>query len=163
MGSAHGISELLVVAVVVREVLFLLIAMLASGTILLLILCRKLVIAAYGSPGLASIVASVLATSIVVRGSTYYSLYCSSWFAAWISSRIASINSSFSAICSNVLRILLSTNKFGNPALSCRNDLRFSCSEAFFLIPFSCSSRKKSSLLRMSRVYYFVFDFTFCW
>ena len=62
MGTAHGISELLVVAVVVRKVLLLLIAMLASGTIRLLILCRKLVMAAFGSPWLASIVASVLAT-----------------------------------------------------------------------------------------------------
>jgi hypothetical protein len=79
-----------------------------------------------------------------------------------MSSRIASMNSSFSAICSSVLRILFSTNKLGNPALSYRNCFRFSCSVAFFLIPFSCSSRKKSSLLRISRVYCLVFDLTFC-
>lgn len=58
--AANGISELLVVAVVVREVLLLLVVVLPSGTIRLLILCRKLVIMDVGSSRLASIEASVL-------------------------------------------------------------------------------------------------------
>lgn len=69
-----GISELLVIAVVVLYVLLELVVVallsFASGTIRILILCRKLVIALVGSPWLASSVASVFLLTnkqIVVR------------------------------------------------------------------------------------------------
>ena len=80
-----------------------------------------------------------------------------------MSSLMASMNSSFSAICSRVFRMLLTTSRFGKPALSARNCFRFSCSVAFFRMPFSCKILKKSSLFKISSVCYLVFDLTFCW
>lgn len=88
---------------------------------------------------------------------------CWSSPAAMMSSWIASMNSSFSAICSSVFLMVLITSRSGNCELSYRNTFRFTSSVFFFLMPRSCNKLKKSFDLMMSSVCCLFFDFTFCW